>query len=115
MKNIIILTSSILFLSSCESEQYPIYQYGVHKEVPDSLKDDETKFITETVKASNSNLSAGDPEDVIVECRHTFEDINSVSVEGLNIFDGRGCEFISFAKLDNDQNKIFIKLKNKKP
>lgn len=118
MKNILILIISILILSSCEDEKYPIYRYGVNKEVPDSLKDDETTFITETVRASNFHLSAGDyedPEDVIVECKSTFESINSVSVEGLDILtgDGHGYKFMSFNKLDIEQKKIFQKLKIK--
>lgn len=112
---IMIAIITMVSFSSCE--KYPNYKYGIRQIIPDSLKAKETEFITETMKATDFHLTTSDyedPEDVVNECRATFESIYQVSVEGLEIRTCSECssDFIPYNKLDEKQKKIFEDLKN---
>ena len=81
-----ILLLAVVFLSSCNSEKYPKYSLATIDYVPDSLKAEHRKFITETVRAASQHMTGGDYEDVdetIQQAHTTANNIFSVKVIGL--------------------------------
>lgn len=84
-----VITVILLFvvvMSSCNSEKYPKYSLTTIHYIPDSLKDEHRKFITETVRAASQHMTGGDYEDAdetIYQAELTAERVFSVSVIGL--------------------------------
>lgn len=73
-------------LSSCNNEKYPKYSLETIQFVPDSLKTEYRKFITETVRAASQHMVGGDYEDVdetILQAENTADRVFSVKVIGL--------------------------------
>src|SRR5690349_9539891 len=91
---------------------YPIYQYTIMREVPDSLKDDMAKWITETVRAANQHMTGGDyedPEDVIDEAEDVAKNLFARDVEYLSIVADQNASWIHIPayRLDSIQFQIF--------
>lgn len=89
-KKSVIISLSILFfaafLSSCENEKYPKYRLTTIFYIPDSLKSEHRKFITETVRAASQHMTGGDYENVdetIKQVEKTADDVFCVKVIGL--------------------------------
>ena len=77
---------AVVFLSSCNSDKYPKYSLETIDYVPDSLKVEHRKFITETVRAASQHMTGGDYEDVdetIQQAERTADNIFSVKVIGM--------------------------------
>lgn len=73
-------------LSSCNNEKYPKYSLQTIEYVPDSLKVEHRKFITETVRAASQQMTGGDYEDVdetISQAEITADRVFSIKVIGL--------------------------------
>ena len=73
-------------MSSCNNEKYPKYSLTTIQYIPDSLKAEHRKFITETVRAASQHMTGGDYEDVdetIIQAERTADNVFSVSVIGL--------------------------------
>ena len=73
-------------LSSCNNEKYPKYSLETIEYVPDSLKVEHRKFITETVRAASQQMTGGDYEDVdetISQAEITADRVFSIKVIGL--------------------------------
>lgn len=73
-------------MSSCNNEKYPKYSLTTIRYVPDSLKSEHRKFITETVRAASQHMTGGDYEDVdetIIQAEITADNVFSVSIIGL--------------------------------
>lgn len=73
-------------LSSCNNEKYPKYSLETIEYVPDSLKAEHRKFITETVRAASQQMTGGDYEDVdetISQAEITADRVFSIKVIGL--------------------------------
>ena len=88
MKNKIslLLLVVIFSLNSCDKEKYPKYSLTTIKFVPDSLKTEHRKFITETIRAASNQMTGGDYEDVdetIIQAERTADNIFSSDVIGL--------------------------------
>lgn len=77
----------ILLLFSCAAEEkYPRYEIQVVEVVPDSLKTKQQNFITETIRAANQRLTAGDYEEVyetVYAVRNVSTELYSVQVVAL--------------------------------
>jgi len=87
-KNLITLTLSLLFLTSCNDSRnvYPKYTIVKIEYIPDSLKVDHRVWITETIRSASQHMTGGDYEDVdatIRQAKWTADDLFSVSVIGL--------------------------------
>ena len=119
---IFIFTMMLCVVSCCDSapaDPNSGYAYAYGKQIPDSLRDDMAKFITETMRASSYHLTTSDYEDVddaIEEVRKTAIEIYSVYVEGLNYNDPNDqysgyYVFIPYSQLSNRQKLVFNKLK----
>lgn len=94
------------------------YRYAHGDVVPDSLRDNMAKFITETMRACDQHLTTSDYEDVddvVSEVTRTAEKIYTVPTEGLEYNDPNdGLEwwiFIPYNHLSVKQKKIFDSLK----
>lgn len=127
MRENIFFISSIIFVTlitiiSCNDEpkQEPLsYRYAYQEIIPDSLRDDMAKFITETMRAADQHLTTSDYEDVddvVEEIRYTAKDIYSIPVEGLewnnpNNMDASYWKFIPHNQLTTAQKQIFDSLK----
>jgi len=78
-----------LLLSSCgytSRENFPVYMLTTIEYVPDNLKQEHRKFITETVRAGSQHMTGGDYEDVdetIAQAERTADRIFSIEVLGL--------------------------------
>lgn len=120
---VFIFTMMLYIMVSC-SDSKPIdpnsnYAYAYGKQIPDSLRDDMAKFITETMRASSYHLTTSDYEDVddaIEEVTKTATEIYSIYVEGLNYNDPNDSyseywKFIPYSQLSDKQKAIFTKLK----
>lgn len=62
------------------------YELGSASFVPDSLKDDQRKFVIETVRAASQHMTGGDYEDVddtIEQAQETSEELFEVTVPTL--------------------------------
>lgn len=76
-------------INSCDTspiDKSPKYELTYVNIVPDSLKDKQRKWITETVSATNLHMTGGDyedPEDVIEEASDQSKNLFSVSVPTL--------------------------------
>lgn len=71
---------------SCNYEKYPKYSLTTIHYVPDSLKSEHRKFITETVRAASQHMTGGDYEGVdetIKQAEITADNVFSVSIIGL--------------------------------
>jgi hypothetical protein len=111
-----------MFLISCNvQDQVTIeYEYEVQEILPDSNKLKMAKWITETVSASNHQMTGGDyedPEDVIEELQDVGEDLFSVKVEGLKRIKKRSGQVVDFyfipkSELTPEQLKIFSTIRN---
>lgn len=81
----------LLLLTSCSTNveiqnKYPRYTLVKIEMIPDSLKSEYITYITETVRAANQHLSAGDYEDIentIYAAERVANRIYEVSVMGL--------------------------------
>jgi hypothetical protein len=74
-----------VFFTSC-TEKYPKYSLTPIKFIPDSLKSEHRKFITETVRAASNQMTGGDYEDVdetILQAEYTADNIFAEKVIGL--------------------------------
>jgi hypothetical protein len=82
----VLLVAVLFSLTSCSEERYPKYSLTTIEFIPDSLKVEHRKFITETVKAASNQMTGGDYEDVdetIIQAERTADNIFSSSVVGL--------------------------------
>lgn len=82
-------------LESCNHKytqpEYPQYSITTKAVVPDSLREDQRKFVVETVRAASQHMTGGDYEDVddtIDQARLTSEDLFSIEVQCLYKIDG---------------------------
>ena len=98
-------------------EPFP-YRYAHGDQVPDSLRDDMAKFITETMRACDQHLTTSDYEDVddvVSEVRETAFKIYTVTVDGLEWNnpndDHNWYSFIPYNQLTDKQKIIFDSLK----
>lgn len=89
MKNLI-LFMLLIGITSCDFTpiKYPIVEYSIYQQryVPDSLKPDMRKWITETVRAATNNISTEDYEDIddtIEQAEESAYNIFSVNVYSL--------------------------------
>lgn len=119
MKKIMILLILVIGISSCNNVEYPLYQYGEESEIPDSLRVKYAEWVTETIKASNNNMTGGDyedPEDVVAQVEITGHNIFAVKVEGMHITNCSECmwEFVPVDKMTPRQISIFKKLKEQR-
>ena len=78
----------VCVFSSCKKDvvKYPIYSLTTIEYIPDSLKVEHRKFITETVRAASNQMTGGDYEDVdetIIQAERTADNIFSSNVIGL--------------------------------
>jgi len=95
------------------------YRYAYGEIVPDSLRDDMAKFITETMRACDQHLTTSDYEDVddvVSEVRETAFKIYSIPTEGLEYDDPNdqyvdSWRFIPCNQLTTKQKVIFDSLK----
>jgi len=114
MKKVLLFLSLIIVISSCNhySDNYVLSNVVY---IPDSLKDKQAQFITETVRAASQHMSGGDyedPEDVIYAANSTFENIYGIKVECLyNTVSGI---YIHKEDFDSIQTEIFYHLKYNK-
>lgn len=82
----VLLVAVLFSLTSCSKEKYPKYSLTTIWFVPDSLKVEHRKFITETVRAASNQMTGGDYEDVdetIIQAERTADNIFSSNVIGL--------------------------------
>lgn len=82
----LMLVAVLFSLVSCNEDKYPKYSLTTIEFVPDSLKVEHRKFITETVRAASNQMTGGDYEDVdvtIIQAERTADNIFSSSVVGL--------------------------------
>lgn len=82
----LMLVAVLFSLVSCNEDKYPKYSLTTIEFVPDSLKVEHRKFITETVRAASNQMTGGDYEDVdetIIQAERTADNIFSLSVVGL--------------------------------
>ncbi len=115
MKKLLLLF--VIVLISCSKEQYPKYGLCRVKYVPDSLKEKQRQFITETVRAATYNLSTSDYEDVdetIQQAENTSEDVFAIEVIGLRVHyddDIFNREDIAPEHMTEQEKAIFNKLR----
>lgn len=119
----VFIYTMMLYMVSCSdskpTDPNSCYAYAHGKQIPDSLRDDMAKFITETMRASSYRLTTSDYEDVddaIAEVRKTAIEIYSIDVEGLNYNDPNDeyvnyWKFIPYNQLSDKQKITFDKLK----
>jgi hypothetical protein len=129
MKNFLVFLGIILMvfsltvtIHSCKQKvekqiEYPKYEYAMDNYLSDSAKIKMAFWITETVKATNNQMTGGDyedPEDVIEQLEETGEKLFSVKIEGLRIKQNAGSywEFIPKPELTKKQIQILDSLKN---
>lgn len=120
MKNILFLllmSASVIITGCSDKHEFP-YRYAHGEQVPDSSRDDMAKFITETMRASNQNLTTSDYEDVddvVSVVTYTAEKIYTTSVDGLDYndpnYNGEYWKFIPYNQLTDKQKIIFDSLK----
>ena len=82
----LMLVAVLFSLVYCNEDKYPKYSLTTIEFVPDSLKVEHRKFITETVRAASNQMTGGDYEDVdetIIQAERTADNIFSSSVVGL--------------------------------
>ena len=82
----LMLVAVLFSLTSCSEEKYPKYSLTTIEFIPDSLKTEHRKFITETVRAASNQMTGGDYEDVdetIIQAERTADNIFSSSIVGL--------------------------------
>ncbi len=82
----LMLVAVLFSLVSCNGDKYPKYSLTTIEFIPDSLKVEHRKFITETVRAASNQMTGGDYEDVdetIIQAERTADNIFSSSVVGL--------------------------------
>lgn len=82
----LMLVAVIFSLTSCSEEKYPKYSLTTIEFIPDSLKAEHRKFITETVRAASNQMTGGDYEDVdetIIQAERTADNIFSSNIIGL--------------------------------
>jgi hypothetical protein len=82
----LMLVAVLFSLVSCNEDKYPKYSLTTIEFVPDSLKVEHRKFITETVRAASNQMTGGDYEDVdetIIQAERTADNIFSSNVIGL--------------------------------
>jgi len=82
----VLLVAVLFSLTSCSEEKYPKYSLTTIEFVPDSLKAEHRKFITETVRAASNQMTGGDYEDVdetIIQAERTADNIFSSNIIGL--------------------------------
>ena len=107
----------VCFTISCETQpqvdEYPKYMYYTRSVVPDTMKPKMAQWITETIRASNQQMTGGgyeDPEDVIEATGELAERLFSVEVEGLNSL-ASGYDqwvFTPVGRLSPRQRKMFV-------
>jgi hypothetical protein len=82
----LMLVAVLFSLTSCREEKYPKYSLTTIEFIPDSLKVEHRKFITETVRAASNQMTGGDYEDVdetIIQAERTANNIFSSNIIGL--------------------------------
>lgn len=130
MKKLIIIALTIVFAScenpmirpkyvateSIEVSEYPKYRLSYIQDIPDSNKVKLAAWITETMRASSSHLSAGDyedPEDLIEEINDIGKDLFSVKIDVLEILESTNGSWRTIEKdqMTQEQVTIFNELK----
>ncbi len=95
MKKLLLISLLSILIASCDNpkrEVYPQYRIGTINVIPDSLKDDQAKFIVETMRAASSNLTTSDYEDVddaIEEAHDCSEKIYGINVRCLEVIESQ--------------------------
>ena len=82
----LMLVAVVFSLTSCIEEKYPKYSLTTIEFVPDSLKAEHRKFITETIRAASNQMTGGDYENVdetIIQAERTANNIFSSRIIGL--------------------------------
>ena len=82
----LMLVAVVFSLTSCIEEKYPKYSLTTIEFVPDSLKAEHRKFITETIRAASNQMTGGDYENVdetIIQAEITANNIFSSRIIGL--------------------------------
>lgn len=95
------------------------YRYAHGNQIPDSLRDDMARFVTETMRACDQHLTTSDYEDVddvVEEVTYTANKIYSIPVEGLEYNNPNDQSddwwvFIPYNQLTTKQKSIFDSLK----
>lgn len=64
LKLIYVVLATVILGSCSQQDNYPKYRLTTIQYVPDSLKSEYSKFITETVRAASQQMNGGDYEDV---------------------------------------------------
>jgi len=121
MKTIIILLSiiTISIITGCNDDNKFPYRYAHREQVPDSLRGDMARFITETVRAADQHLTTSDYEDVddvVEEVTYSANKVYSIPVAGLEYNDPDdqytdSWAFIPYNQLSGNQKAIFDSLK----
>lgn len=89
MKQALLITLFFVTLISCKEEvtiKYPRYSLETVEYIPDSLKTEHRKWITETVRAASEHMTGGDYEDIdqtIRQAKTTADEIYGEKVVGL--------------------------------
>lgn len=105
---------------SCKEEKvvkYPKYSLETVEYIPDSLKTEHRKWITETVRAASQHMTGGDYEDIdqtIRQAKTTADEIYGEKVVGLRkqIDDSYFSDvLITPDKMTTEELKIFNSLK----
>lgn len=81
-----VLIGSLLFQSCSKHNEYPKYSLETISFVPDSLKEQHRKWITETVRAASQHMTGGDYEDVdatIRQAKYTADELYQTKIIGL--------------------------------
>jgi hypothetical protein len=117
---VLLLTFVAMILSatiySCNYERpkpevYPKYKYAIDDYLSDSAKIKMATWITETVKATNNQMTGGDyedPEDVIEQLEETGKRLFSVRIEGLSIQEKQDGWWTFTAKPELTKNELVI-------
>lgn len=119
----VVVLVAVICLSSCDEnmkteEPKNEYQIDYQWSVPDSNREKMAKFITETVRASNLHLTAGDyedPEDVVEEVEEVAYNLFRTKEIGLGIKkpEDQIYYYHSVEELTKEELKIFNDLRNK--
>jgi hypothetical protein len=112
-----------MFISSagCQEPFKPHYEYAVDYYAPDSLRGKMQTWITETVRAADQHLNAGDYEDVediVIYTKREAQQLFSVRGEGLWFKESENDimlsdEFIPYERMTATEKAEFEKVRPK--
>ena len=117
MKSLLIILAT-LCLISCKKQPQPAISYELTtiNYIPDSLKQKQQLWITETVRAASQHLSAGDYEDVhktIYAAGNESEDLFGIKVIGLRKIYGQDGFYDSVEIVPDNMTKYEKQIFNK--